>query len=418
MWEDYEKKHRVQQVLLLLVCVILAGALGAGMLYVRRQAAEEVATNVAAFQENSAAQNAAREELLAQVEADYQKDLDTVAQYLPGIVCWGDSITKGSVGGISYASTLQDRINETLVNRYNFKASLDYANSVTRVDWTNYTIKIPVVNMGAGDESTGTILGRSGAAPYVLSRELEIPADSTPVQVEFTAPNGTAVRPLTAGDGGINEVSIGGVKGTLTLSTELFSQGVYEYRFTRSEAGSAVTVPKGTEIVTGCADLYKDYVAVIFIGTYGGFESKEELISQIRKMVERQNTDRYLVIGPYYYTDSASEYFPHGGETYQFEKYENAMQQAFGDHFVNIRKYLISDAAADAKITLTAADKTQIKDGRVPDSLRASTNSIELSAKAYSLIGDVLYERMEALGYFDEVAEELHIDLNAPVSGK
>ena len=86
-----------------------------------------------------------------------------------------------------------------------------------------------------------------------------------------------------------------------------------------------------------------------------------------------------------------------------------AMMQAFGSRYVNIRKYLIEDGLTDAGITATKTDKKNIKNGMVPASFTASSDGLALNGKAYTLIGKLVYERMESLGYFDEVFDELAI---------
>ena len=407
MWEDYRQRRKITRLILLGVCVLLALALFIGVRYVSHQATIEEEENYAASQQSQAEAAAAKAQLLEQLEADYQQDLATIQKYIPGIVCWGDTITTGTVSGVSYASALEDLIEENITDLYDFRETLDYADRVSRVEWEDYTVEIPVINMGGGDESTGTILGRNGAAPYILSEELTVPADCTEVRIKFTDSTGNSVNPLSVGDGGVNNVTIGGIEGTLSLDSASYRSGHLYYYFTRLKPGRETVLEVGTEIITAASDMYREDVAVIFIGTYGGYSDVDTLISQIRAVIDHQTTnkDRYIVMSPYYYSDSY-----YGGDTSTFDKYETALSQAFGEHYVNIRKYLISDALDDAGLKATTADTTQIKNGRVPDSLRSSTNSIELSATAYRLIGRVIYDRMDQLGYFDEVKTELGLD--------
>ncbi len=42
-------------------------------------------------------------------------------------------------------------------------------------------------------------------------------------------------------------------------------------------------------------------------------------------------------------------------------------------------------------------------------SFTTASSEVELNGKAYTLIGKLVYDRMESLGYFDEVFEELSI---------
>ena len=63
----------------------------------------------------------------------------------------------------------------------------------------------------------------------------------------------------------------------------------------------------------------------------------------------------------------------------------------------------------DAGITPTKKDSAAIKAGKVPVSFLVTEKGLELNGRAYTLIGRLVYERMESLGYFDEVFDELAI---------
>ena len=97
------------------------------------------------------------------------------------------------------------------------------------------------------------------------------------------------------------------------------------------------------------------------------------------------------------------------GMSNYLEQFENAMLQEYGNHFINVRKYLMSDGLSDAKLSPTAQDTKDIKNGLVPSSLRSSAEASELNATGYTLLGRLVYNRMDKLGYFDEVKDELGI---------
>ena len=409
MWENRRRRNTIIKIILLIVAVGLAAVLVIGMKYVTAQAnaQEQAISEVSSRKQDE--QTAVKEESLEQISADYQADLDAIAQYMPGIVCWGDTLTAGSVSGVSYPQALQDLIKENIIDAYDFRGTLDYADNISRVNWDDYTVDIQVVNMGSGDETTDTILGRNGAVPFVAASSFTIPADTEAVQITLKSANGDEVAPLTAGNAGVNNVTIAGIEGPLSLSSEttLYSNN-RKYYFTRLEAGEAVEIPAGTEIVTAASEMYSDYITVIYIGTYGGYSSVEELISQQKAIIEHQtgNKDRYIIVGLCYLPTVLN-----GGTAKNFEQYETAMQQEFGNHFVNVRKYLVTEAMTDAKLTATSNDKKQMSSGYVPDSLRASSGSKELNSTAYKLIGKLIYDRMTQLGYFDEITDELGIKL-------
>ena len=85
--------------------------------------------------------------------------------------------------------------------------------------------------MGGGAEDSYTVLGRSGAVPYVLSKDLLIPAGTKPVQVEFVSRKGQKVAPLMGGNVGIENVTINGVEGTLSIDAESRRRKIYKYYF-------------------------------------------------------------------------------------------------------------------------------------------------------------------------------------------
>lgn len=401
MWENEEERNKRVRNILIIVAVVLFVALAAGIFLVRsgnKAVSSVLQQSSSVSQEVSDKKNA---EAVAQVNADYEEQMNVVATYLPGIVCWGDKLTGGSQGSVSFASALQDLIDENICDLYNFRDTLgDYADNVSRVDWTDYTVEIPVVNMGVGEETTNTILGRNGAVPYVLKNDITIPADCEPVLLNLISENGKAVLPLTAGDGGVNPVTINGIEGTLALSNTTNSQ----YTFTRLEKGKETLAEAGTEVITAAESAeYRNYIPVIFIGTYGGFTDVQNLIDQNKAIIDHQlgPDGRYIVLGVYEFKN---------GAVFYISTYDDAMKKAFGDRFISLHDYLTSDAADDLGIKLTDDEILQANVGNVPESLRSTSYSLELSAKVYKQLGQVIYDRMDTLGYFDEVNEKLGID--------
>ena len=407
MWENERKKTIVRNVIICLVLVVVAAGLLVGMFLIRQQIAAEDALLSAEHDSQRQELNDAREGNLEAVQQEYETDLETLAQYLPGIVCWGDSLTAGSSGNVSYPLTLQKYINAYLCDIYDLRYSVDNPESYARVNWEDYKISIPVVNLGAGQEDSTTILGRSGVVPYVVASDLVIPAGTESVPVSIVSENGKTVAPLTAGNAGVNPVTIAGVEGTLTRTANAQGWSQYSYQFTRLEEGAETLVAKGTEIVTACTEEYRDYVHIVWLGTYGEFTNPETLVAETKALLSRQaeNSDRYLVIGPCTYKGSWDPL-----QTYSMDAIDSAMLQAFGNLYINLRKYLIEDGLRDAGITATKNDTTNISQGKVPESFRSNAGGADLNGVAYELLGKLVYERMELLGYFDEVREELNLD--------
>lgn len=407
MWEMERKKTIIRNIIIFLVLILVVAGLVMGMIAAKKQIDAEDA--LLSEEHNSQRQelNDAREGSLDVVQEAYETDLETLAQYLPGVVCWGDSLTAGSSGNVSYPLTLQKYIDTYLCGIYDLRYAIENPENYTRAKWEDYKISIPVVNMGAGQEDSATILGRSGVIPYVVKSDFVIPAGTESVPVSIESQNGSAVAPLTAGSAGVNPVTIAGIQGTLTRTANTQGWSTSSYQFTRLEAGAETPVAKGTEVVTACTEQYRNYIHVVWLGTYGTFTSPEKLVSETKALLQRQNvnTDRFLVIGPCTYGGTWSPSL-----TYSMDAIDSAMLQAFGNNYINLRKYLIEDGLRDAGITASKTDTNNINMGLVPDSFRSNAGGADLNGVAYDLLGKLVYERMELLGFFDEVREELMLD--------
>jgi lysophospholipase L1-like esterase len=68
---------------------------------------------------------------------------------------------------------------------------------------------------------------------------------------------------------------------------------------------------------------------------------------------------------------------------------------------VNIRQYLLDYGLADAGITPTEQDLTDIANGMVPQSLRPTGDSYHLNAAGYTVVGKYLYKYVKQLGWID-----------------
>ncbi len=405
MWENNEKSNLAKNILLAVLIVILVAALGVAMLHVRKQNEVHDSQLSEIHVQQQQEQSAARQESIAAIQAEYEKDLQTVADYIPGIVCWGDNITAGSSGYINYPYVLQTYINTYLCDIYDFRSTIENAEDFSRLKWDEYTFSIPVINMGAGRESSYTVLGRSGAVPYVVGEDLVIPAGTEPVAIKLMSQSGAPVSPLTGGNVGVNNVLINDIEGYLSIDSEAFNyNGELNYTFTRVLPGVETPVTTGTVVKTAASDLYKNYIHIVYIGTYGDYTNADDLVRQTRALLARQaqNPDRFLVLGVY----SVSGYT---ASTYTLDAVDTAMMQAFGNRYVNVRKYFQGDGFHDADIRPSTEDSYSISANAVPVSFLVSANSVELNSLAHKLLGKLIFNRMESLGYFDEINTELNL---------
>ena len=404
MWENNRQRNIIVNLVLAILLVVVVTVLTFGILKVNRETAEHDGQLSEIYVQQQQEQNEARQENLTAIQQAYEKDMATVAEYLPGIVCWGDNLTLGSSGNMSYPGALKTYLDTYFCDLYDFRSTLESVEGIGRVRWEDYKVDVPVVNMGAGKENTWTVLGRSGAVPYVLSADVTIPTDTEPVQVQFVSAQGAEVMPLTGGNAGVNNVTLNGVEGTLTIDASNYYSTGNAYYFTRLTPGDEAYIPAGTELVTAASSQYRDYIHIVWIGTYGTYTNADDLVKQVKMLLSRQakNPERFLVLGNCSVNGFSSD-------TYTMDAIDTAMMQAFGSQYINVRKYLCSDGMIDAGINPTSEDRTYISQNMVPPSFTNAPGSPELNGRAFAVIGKLVYNRMDSLGYFEEVYNELGI---------
>ncbi len=286
-----------------------------------------------------------------------------VQQALPGIVCWGDSMTAGYGGnGESYPSTLQRLINENLIDG------------------------IPVVNNGVCVEPSHTIMARAGVWE-MYAKDFVIPSDCTPVEIKVLMQDAMYTNLAAFGDGGLNPVTIAGVKGTLKSVYHEDDYGWFD--FTRLEPGDAVGVPDMTPVIPASTNLYGGYINIIFMGENGYFTSPEHLISQYQLFIDKRGLSRYVIIG-----------LTSGNNTSRGELSQK-MADYFGDHYIDMRTELISRGPELVGLERKEGDWYNIQEGILMGYLMS--DAVHLNEYGYRAMGMIVYERMDKLGYFDGV---------------
>lgn len=273
----------------------------------------------------------------------------------PDIVCWGDSMTAGAGGGgRGYTVVLQELLGTGRA----------------------------VQSRGVGGESSITITMRSGATPLqAIPVGGSIPADTSKVEITLRPIPGTDGRvpaPLKQGSANWANGTFAGVTGTITRTTA--ADGTTDvYWFNRAAAGSAVAVTRPTPFLSFDAEARRGDLAIIWIGQNGPSHARAK--ADVAAIVGHLNTlnKRFLVISRPTSTDVE----------------DAEWHDLYGRRFVPIRKYLVEYGLADAGITPTAQDETDMAAGRVPTSLRV--DSVHFNAAGYEILAKQLFNRLKEL---------------------
>lgn len=273
----------------------------------------------------------------------------------PDIVCVGDSLTQAG-GFLQRLATLTGRT---------------------------------VRNAGVGGEDSAAIAARQGGNPYLmLPAGGSFPASGT-VNVTLTTPGGGSTSwPLLQGDGGGVTGVVAGIPGTIGLVKDPAvayptHSALDQYTFTRTTAGTAVAAGTPQPFVYDFGEARRGDVQILWPGQNG--PDDDRTVAEASAMVDHltPTTPGYVMMTQTG-VDSTGE-----------SNLEKRLTAAHGP-FINIRRYLIDSALADADITPTGTDTTDIAEGRVPVSLR--TDGVHHTMAAQRLIGTQVFKKAVALG--------------------
>ncbi len=98
-----------------------------------------------------------------------------------------------------------------------------------------------------------------------------------------------------------------------------------------------------------------------------------------------KNQDSYLILGM------------SKGTKEEYADLEAAMTEEFGEHYVNIREYLSTNAMKDLELEPTENDNAMMAVGKVPESLMFDESN--LNDDAYEAIGRLVYNKLVQLNY-------------------
>lgn len=314
---------------------------------------------------------------------------DFSGESLPLIVTWGDSTTSEGTSWGCWPDRLQEK--------------LGVSNFVVR-------------NEAVSGEYTTSTSARQGGNTLKILEEFTIPADTTAVTVPkfgtrdgrifgSTVNNGGAFRPYES----FNPCTINGVVGTFTNSGG--------YKFTRLEAGEAVTIPVGTYVYSNQDDALNNSNVIMLIdlginsgweedGTLSSWTAKplpDDLIQQMQLMIDHfkaKGGTKYIVAGP-----SAGKFLEQSAEYLSIiiNEFEVKAAERFGANFLNLRKYMVDNGLTENGLTATEEDTARIAKGLVPTSLLRGNNDEDLThPNAYGANSQMLayYHKGVELGYW------------------
>lgn len=238
---------------------------------------------------------------------------------------------------------------------------------------------------GATYDQSLDISIRMGSTP-IYAYDITIPSDTTAVNLSLFDENGNTLNALRSESTNFKEVEIAGIKGVLT-----FNPTEEIHSFTRSEAGEETYLSELTQITSKVDTFNKNSIAIIYTGIYDDNiqDDVQSTIAYQKQIIDKIGTDKYLVIG------LTSK------RTFEYVDDVNAvLKDAYGDHFLDFRSYLLENGLDDANIEPTDEDLDDIDNGYIPSSL-LQDNLINGNAEFNELLAKCIYSKLSELNYIE-----------------
>lgn len=295
------------------------------------------------------------------------------------ISCWGDSMMYGCNTTPGFIT-----INEQVYN-------ISYATTPSVLQ--NLT-GIRTYNMGVNGETSKEIAIRQGGIEMVTDRDIYIEGSGiAEVKLRSAYDDNNVWFEDYSGynfnSEHTNNVVINGETYYMTNGPDDESQIIY---------GTDVYIPEGSVVKTLASVERKDDILILEIGSNGGWDNNyDELIEQYDAMIQSADCKYYIIVGdtdaPQLSADANKEETG-TGET----SWERALRNAYGEHFLNLRMYMIQNGLSDCGLEATQEDLDGYEEGMISQQLRSDWT--HFNAYGYYSKALAIYEKGKALGYW------------------
>jgi lysophospholipase L1-like esterase len=313
------------------------------------------------------------------------------------IVCWGDSLT---------APHFRDNLKGTI------KKMIKGDDSYPSILENNLDNVYQVINCGVGGENTLSIMARQGAFPFKLAHDVVIFKSNKSKFTEFignsdiiafeSTYNNKKSTPLLrgwkeTGSSHFNPCTINGKSFVIKSESQYWKEDKkyqFEYNYfieSNDVISKTYTLKKGSIIETNAMHTLRNaYANIFFMGQNGGFKDVAELIKQYKEMIKYSKSDIYIIIG--YHKPNTP--IPNIKRMIQME---DSLSNEFGNHYINLRSYLVKNGLKDANLNPTQIDTDSIIKNQVPPQLM--TDGTHFTTIGYELIGNLCAKRFKELEY-------------------
>lgn len=326
----------------------------------------------------------------------YETDGEPISDNFPdrSIACWGDSMMEGAGCNEAYIYTDNGIQN---ISYYTAPSALEYFTSMT------------TYNFGVGGENSYDISLRAGGIPIYTDRDIYI-TDHSSACVNLIDENGEYIDMEDFSGYGheSNDYPDTVYINDVLCNIERADNGLY-LSISTDVPYNTVTemyIDAWTKVTPKAAYDHRNDILILEMGSNSGWNGDyEELINQYKNIIENSYYTDYIIVGD---TDNPGESADWNQEIYDTNGdyaglhatlWEQALEQAFGNHFLNTRLYLMENALSDCGLTPTEDDIIDMETGNLPEQIRADYT--HFNSYGYYSKGKAIYLKGIELGYWN-----------------
>ena len=243
---------------------------------------------------------------------------------------------------------------------------------------SKYTNANLVYNVAEPSDNLELIAARVGAVPMYVS-PCDISAKKKNVEITLSNAYGTNIVPGFAKNAGLNPCKINGVEGVIAIENDTLY-------FSRSESGFESIVTSPAVVTTRAMEMRMDDIAVIMVGNEESYKNIDKNIEICKKIVEKFNSKKYIVVGPVY------------GNIDNINTINSKLSDAFGNKFLDLYSYLTGDAIAEYSLQNKVSENSTKSKSSLPE-VFLSKDKKYFSDIANDIAGKKIAEKLTQLRY-------------------
>ena len=310
------------------------------------------------------------------------------------ITCWGDSMMQGA--GCNEAYIYSDNGIED-ISYFTTPSALQYFTSIN------------TYNFGVGGESSYQISLRAGGIPIYTDRDIYI-TDHSLAYVKFVDENEETITMDDYSGYGYEDNTYPDTVyiNDVLCCVERADEGLYISICSDADCDSVTEmyINAWTRVIPKAAYDHRNDILILEIGSNGGWENDyDELIKQYQNIIDNSYYADYIIVGdtdnPGESADIYQDVYDNNGNYAGLHAtlWEQSLYDAFGEHFLNTRLYLMENALSDCGLTPTENDIIDIQTGNLPEQIRADFT--HFNSYGYYSKAKAIYLKGIELGYWN-----------------